>query len=173
MKFVLHHEVTEGMLLWPFHFLPRTFTSFCFHWCENHRIFFPNSQSHFLLFEKQQLHLRKKKCQHLLPKSLASSGNLEMPTLRLFFVSQLTDCCSLLVISPTASKLRTIWKFRKRQVQGRLFRTKRGVEDFNLNPLFHPSFFLWRSGSPSATPISCFFWSHSPNTRPKKFTVSL
>lgn len=70
-------------------------------------------QSHFLLFEKLQLSMFREK------------WFVSICFWTLWFGPEILKChhygCSLLDISLNASKEKTIWKVRKRQVQGRFF----------------------------------------------------
>lgn len=126
-------------------------------------------QSHFLLFEKLQLSMFREK------------WFVSICFWTLWFGPEILKChhygCSLLDISLNASKEKTIWKVRKRQVQGRFFFwTNRWKEAFDCNLLFHVSALPWKSVLSLSfffVLLSCFFCSHYPNIRPKKLTCSL
>lgn len=110
---------------------------FQFPWCEKYPVcsFLPDPQIHsnVLLFEKLQLSTFGGEiiCQHLLPNSLAWTGNLQMPPLRLFFAGHLTDCF----------KNKNYLKIQEKASSGKIIQENRGVEDFTLSPLFHVSLF--------------------------------
>lgn len=168
MKSVSDHNLIKELLCPP-HLLPWAFTSsfsapLVWKIPREKILLDPNIQSNFLFAKLQISTFGEKSYAGICFRTLW----IILATLKCHRLG-----CSLLVISLAASETRTVGKYMKhRQAQGRLFRTNRGAEDFNLNPLFHTSVFLWKSGYLPPIPISCIFCSPSPNTRPKQLTSS-
>lgn len=106
-------------------------------------------------------------CEYLLLNSLVWARNLEMPSLWLFFVGNLTECF----------KRKDYLKSQEKASSGKIFFWKnRWKEAFDCNLLFHVSALPWKSVLSLSfffVLLSCFFCSHYPNIRPKKLTCSL